>query len=120
MNEKINLLKNNNVDVDADLEIWGDIESFNESLKEFNDSLNSKLTDLEKFKNQNDWENYSILAHSTKSEAKYLGFLKDAEVFLEHELKGKEKDGDYINANFTTLQNTITNINKLLNQYFNE
>ena len=117
---KIDLLKNNNVDVAAALEIWGDMESFNESLKEFKDSLNEKLTDLENYKNNNDWTNYSILAHSTKSEAKYLGFLKDAEIFLNHELKGKENDGDYINANFNVLKDTINNINDLLNNYFNE
>lgn len=116
--DKKEFLKNNNVDVDASLEFWGDMESYNENLLEFRDSLSSKLSNLEYFKNNNDWENYGILAHSMKSEAKYLGFMKDAEVFLEHELKGKESNAEFINANFGTLQNTVNNIISLLDKYF--
>lgn len=116
----IEILKNNNVDVTAALELWGDMDSYNESLHEFKDSLNSKLTTLENYKNSNDWNNYAILAHSMKSEAKYLGFMKDAEVFLDHELKGKENNGEYINNNFSTIANTVRNIVTLLNTYFNE
>ncbi|MCM1053589.1 MAG: response regulator [Ruminococcus sp.] len=118
--EKIDLLKNNNVEVDASLEFWGDLNSYNENLKEFNDSLEQKLNDLEYYKNNADWNNYAIVAHSTKSEAKYLGFMSDSEVFLSHELKGKEQDSDYINNNFDTLKNTILKIQKILNEYFKE
>jgi len=116
--DKKEFLKKNNVDVDASLEFWGDMDSYNENLLEFKDSLNSKLANLEDFKNNSDWENYGILAHSMKSEAKYLGFMKDAEVFLEHELKGKESNAEFINANFGTLQTTVNNIISLLDKYF--
>ncbi len=118
--EKIDFLKNNNVEVDASLEFWGDLESYNENLKEFNDSLSQKLNDLEYYKNNADWNNYAIVAHSTKSEAKYLGFMADSEVFLNHELKGKANDAEYINNNFDTLKNTINKIQKILNEYFKE
>ena len=40
--EKIDLLVNNGVDVKSSLEFWGDLESYNENLKEFKDSLNEK------------------------------------------------------------------------------
>jgi len=116
--DKKEFLKKNNVDVDASLEFWGDMDSYNENLLEFKDSLNSKLANLEDFKNNSDWENYGILAHSMKSEAKYLGFMKDAEVFLEHELKGKESNAEFINANFDTLKSTVKGIINLLNNYF--
>lgn len=116
--KNIELLKSKNVDVDASLEFWGDIDSYNENLLEFKDALDSKLTNLEYYKNNNDWENYAILAHSLKSESRYLGFMKDAEVFLEHELKGKESNAEFINANFNTLKDTISSIKNLLNEYF--
>lgn len=114
------LLKTNNVDVDASLELWGDMDSYNESLKEFKDSLNSKLASLESYKNASDWNNYAILAHSIKSESKYLGFMKDAEIFYEHELQGKQNNKEFIENNFETLRNTIFKIIKLLNEYFGE
>jgi len=117
--KNVELLKNNNVDVDASLEFWGDMESYNENLLEFKDSLSSKLANLEYYKNNSDWENYGILAHSIKSEAKYLGFMKDAEVFLEHELKGKESNAEFINANFDNLKNTVNKIASLIDTYLN-
>ena len=116
----VELLKANNVDVAAALELWGDMDSYNESLHEFKDPLNSKLASLENYKNASDWNNYAILVHSMKSEAKYLGFMKDAEIFLDHELKGKEGNGEYINNNFNTVCATVRKIVTLLNTYFGE
>ena len=116
----IELLKEYNVDVDAALSLWGDITSYNESLKEFKDTLNSKLASLEDYKNQGDLQNYAILAHSIKSEAKYLGFMNEAEVFYAHELKGKEGNLPFINENFNTLKETVRKIVTLLNRYFSE
>lgn len=116
----VEILKSNNVDVNAALELWGDMDSYNESLREFKESLNSKLASLENYKKESDWNNYAILAHSMKSEAKYLGFMTDAKVFLDHELKGKEGNGEYINNNFSTLYTTVRRIVTLLNAYFNE
>lgn len=116
--ENIDLLKNNNVDVDASLEFWGDMDSYNENLMEFKESLNSKLANLEYFKNTGDWENYGILAHSTKSEAKYLGFMRDAEIFLQHEMAGKESNRDFVNTHFQELKSTFSKISSLLEQYF--
>ncbi len=116
----LNLLKQNNVEVESALELWGSVESYNESLKEFYDSFVSKLINLENFKEQEDWENYTILVHSIKSEAKYIGLMKDAEEFYTHELKGKEKDGTFIQENFTHLRQTVMKIMKLLNEYLGE
>lgn len=116
----IDLLKAYNVDVNAALELWGDMEAYNESLSEFKDSLNAKLESLENYKNSNDWQNYAILAHSMKSESKYLGFMNEAEVFLAHELKGKEGNAEFINENFNTLRETIRKMATLLNRYFSD
>ncbi len=116
----IDLLKAYNVDVNAALELWGDMEAYNESLSEFKDSLNAKLDSLENYKNSNDWQNYAILAHSMKSESKYLGFMNEAEVFLAHELKGKEGNAEFINENFNTLRETIRKMATLLNRYFSD
>lgn len=115
---KVDILKSYGVDVDASLEFWGDLESYEENLRELKESLNDKIDNLEYYKNNFDWENYGILAHSTKSEAKYLGFMSDAEVFLQHEMAGKNNDSGFIMNHFDDLKNTINNINKLLEKYF--
>ena len=118
--EKVDLLVNNNVDVKGSLEFWGDMNSYNENLLEFKNSLKEKLNNLEYYKNAKDCTNYAILAHSMKSEAKYLGFIKEAEVFLAHELKGKEQDIDYILNNYSTLVETVNKIENLLDKYFSD
>lgn len=116
----VNVLKENHVDIDASLELWGDMNSYNASLKEFKESLSSKLASLENYKNATDWNNYSILAHSIKSESKYLGFMEEAEIFLQHELNGKQSNKDFIENNFETLKNTIFKMIKIINNYFGE
>ena len=118
--EKIEILKNNNVDIEKALEMWGDMNAYNESLLEFKGSLNSKLASLETYKNNSDWNNYQILSHSIKSELKYLGFMKESEIFLAHELNGKEGNKEFIINNFNNLKNTIINIANILNSYFNK
>ena len=118
--KKVDLLVNNNVDVKGSLEFWGDIDSYNENLLEFKDSLEEKLNNLNYYKETKDWENYAIIAHSMKSEAKYLGFKNEAEVFLAHKLKGKENDSDYIINNYNTLVETVNKITNLLNEYFHD
>lgn len=116
MNKEI--LINNNVDVNEALNLWGDMDSYNESLKDYRDSLNEKLNNLVSFKNNSDFENYGILAHSLKSEAKYLGFMNEAEVFLTHEMAGKNHDMITINAKFDDLKNTINKIIAIIDSYF--
>lgn len=115
---KVELLNNYGVEVENALEFWGDMSSYEESLKEFKDSLSDKLNNLEFCKNTSDWENYGILAHSTKSEAKYLGFMKDAEIFLQHEMAGKEKNSEFILNHFEELKGVFIRIESLLEEYF--
>lgn len=118
--EKVELLVSNSVDVKGILDFWGDFETYNENLLAFRKSLPEKLQNIEYYKNAKDWANYAILAHSMKSEAKYLGFLKEADVFLAHELKGKESDISFIENNYQDLVDTINKIISLLNKYFDE
>lgn len=113
-------LKSKNVEVDNALELWGDEESFKEALKEYQNSLPQKLSDLQLFLKSQDDENYAILVHSIKSESKYLGFMKQAEVFYEHELQAKEGNHEFLETHFTELRKTIHHIITILNEFFHE
>jgi HPt (histidine-containing phosphotransfer) domain-containing protein len=64
-----------------------------------------------------DCENYAILAHAMKSDSKYLGFKKLAELSLNHELKGKENDISYIKDNYEELMNEVDRITNILEKY---
>jgi len=54
----------------------------------------------------------------SKREAKYLGFMNEAEIFLQHEMAGKEKNKEFIDSHFDELKNTINKINSTLEEYF--
>lgn len=111
----INILKENGVDVDSGLELLGDIETYNDILNEFITNNEDRLKKLEKYKNNNDMENYAIEVHALKGDSKYLGFTKLAELSLNHQLKSQDNDIDYVNNNFKELieeANRVLSISK--------
>ena len=115
----INYLKQNGININSSLELLGDIKTYNEILKEYVNGVNEKITNLTNFKNTNDMENYAILVHSLKSESRYLGFDKLADICLQHELKSKENDATYVNNNFNILLTELNNILEIVKQYLN-
>ena len=115
----INYLKDNGINIDSALELLGDCETYNEILKEYVNGINDKITNLTNFKNNNDMENYAILVHSLKSESRYLGFDKLADICLQHELKSKENDATYVNNNFNILLKELNNILGIVKKYLN-
>ena len=115
----VNYLKENGVNIASSLELLGDIKTYNEILKEYMNSIDEKINNLTNFKNNNDMENYAILVHSLKSESRYLGFDKLADICLQHELKSKENDITYVNNNFNLLLDELNNILEIVKQYLN-
>ena len=82
----LNYLISNGVDVEKSLELFGDIKIYNETLVDFFDSANTKLTKLSAYRNNRDMANYAIYVHSLKTDAKYFVLTKLAEIAYEHEL----------------------------------
>ncbi len=119
VNGSIEFLKANGVDIDKSLELLGDINTYNDLLKEFIDTIKNKINNLNNYKNQNDLDNYAILVHSLKSDSRYLGFTKLADIALQHELKSKENDINYINNNFNLLLNEVNAVITIINKYMN-
>ena len=113
----IDFLKERNVDIDAALELLGDEDFYNETLNDFYTSSEERKQQLETFKNNNDTENYGILAHSIKSDCKYLGFMKLADTSYQHELAGKGNDMEFINNNYDSYINEYNSIIDLIKEY---
>ena len=99
----INILKNNGVDLDASLELLGDMEMYDETLAEYLSSIAEKVNNLAKYRNEKDMENYAILVHSLKSDSKYLGFTHLAELALNHEMESKNNNQEYVDNHFEEL-----------------
>ena len=107
----------NGVDMDKALELLGDMDMYNDTIKDFYNELPSKWNRIIEFKNNNDMPNYAIDVHSLKSDCKYLGFMNLADVAYQHELKSKENDSVYVNENFNKLEEEYKNVLRIITNY---
>ena len=113
----VNILKNNGVNVDKSLELFGDMETYDETLETFLTEANEKINNIKKYKEIADMANYAILVHSLKSDAKYFGFDKLAELSYNHELESKANHIYYIYDHFDELMDETDRILNLVRQY---
>lgn len=116
----VNLLVNNGVDVEKSLELFGDMDTYNDTLQEFLNGVNEKLDYLKRYKEASDMTNYAIYAHSLKSDARYLGFTKLAELALNHEMEGKANNPSYIFDHYDELINETNRIIDLASSYLGQ
>lgn len=113
----ITFLTSNGVDVDKSLELFGTIDTYNDTIGELVLSIDEKMNKLEEYKNKKDMHNYAIYVHSLKSDARYFGFSKLGDVAYEHELKSKEGDVFYIYNHFQELHDEASNSKRIINEY---
>ena len=64
------LLENNGINVEASLDILGDMEMYDETLADFLDEVDEKIEKLREYNASHDMANYAIIAHSLKSDAR--------------------------------------------------
>lgn len=113
----VNYLIENGVDVNRTLDLFGDIDTYNNIIGEFLVSAKEKLEKLEKYKEEKDLANYTIYIHSLRSDAKYFGFTKLDEITSEQEEKSKEGDVFYIYEHFQTLQAEVERMLNVVKRY---
>ena len=90
---------------------------YNETLNTFIEENKERIPRIEKNKNEGNMKDYSIDVHALKSDSKYLGFKKLAELSYDHELKSKEDNLEYVNSHYEELMNEYERINKIINNY---
>lgn len=112
-----NILIQNGVDIEKSLELFGNMEMYDESLGDFLKEIDNKLYKIGHFKEMGDMHNYAILTHSLKTDAKYFGFTKLAELSYAHELESKENNIAFVNNHFSALMTEANRIVALVKQY---
>lgn len=101
--EKVEFLKSQGVDAETGISNMMDIETYNDILNDFYDSLKEELEKIKNFKESNDMPNYAILVHALKSNARSFGFNKLGEIAYAHEMASKANDVNYVNEHFNEL-----------------
>ena len=115
----ISFLENKGVDIKQALDIFGDAQTYNETIGEFLVGIHTKINQLIEMMNNADMNNYSITVHSLKSDAKYFGFTKLADLAYEHEMKSKDGDVSYVTSHINDLINETNNAIVLIQEYMN-
>ena len=116
----VSILTNNGVNVEESLELFGDIATYDETVVDFLESVDNKLEDINKYKEASDMTNYSILVHSLKSDAKYLGLTVLAEMALNHEMESKNNNINYVYNNYDALVDEANKMIAVLRNYMGE
>jgi HPt (histidine-containing phosphotransfer) domain-containing protein len=65
-------------------------------------------------------DDYAILAHALKTEARYVGCNELGDMAYEHELAGKEKNQDKVNEKFDELITEANRVYKIIKRYLGE
>ena len=115
----IKFLEENGVDIKKSLELFGDANTYNETIGEFLVGIHKKINELIKFMNNKDMANYAIYVHSLKSDARYFGFTKLGEMAYEHEMKSKAGDLYYVTTHINDLIKETNNAILLIQEYMN-
>ncbi len=113
----VNFLIANGADVQKSLELFGDIDTYNATLPDFLSGLQEKTGELQKYKASADMQNYAIIVHSVKSDARYFGFMTLGELAYQHEMKSKENDSDFVYQNFEFLMAEIARVLKVIGSH---
>ena len=113
----VNLLVSNGVNVTESLKIFGDMETYDDTLEVFLSEIGRKVSSMSEYKETGDMANYAIIVHSLKSDAKYFGFDKLAEMALGHEMESKAGKVQYVNDHYEELITEVNKIITLVKQY---
>lgn len=113
----VNILTNNGVNVQKSLELFGDMATYDDTLKDFLSEIDEKLKKIKMFKEQGDMANYAILVHSLKSDSKYFGFDKLAELAYNHEMESKANNLYYVTDHYDELMAEANRILSVVKQY---
>lgn len=113
-------LKSNGVDVDKALELFGDMDMYNDTLTDFLSEIGNRLERIKKFKETSDMANYAIEVHALKSDSKYFGFTKLAELAYNHEMESKKNNMFYVMDHYDELLSEANRILSVVKSYRGE
>ncbi len=114
---KIAFLEQYGVDARTSIENMMGIETYDEIMNDFYDSLPQELSKIDNFKNIGDMPNYAILVHAMKSNARSFGFTKLGDIAYAHEMASKANDVNYVNEHYNEFLNAVKEVQEIISKY---
>lgn len=117
--KNISFLEKKGVDVKTSINLFGDINTYNELLGEFLVGIHTKIKELITFMQKQDTKNYNSCVRSMKNDAMYYGFNSLGTVAEQHEAHSAAGDMHYINKHINDLINETNNAIIMIQEYMN-
>ena len=117
--KSINFLAQKGVDVKSSLDLFGEVEKYNDKLGEFLVGIHSKIKQLIVFMQNKDLTNYNATVRSMKNDAKYFGFHDLAKEAEEHEINSSVGDLYYVTGHINDLIKVTNDAIVLIQEYMN-
>ncbi len=114
----VEILKNGGIELDKGLELLGDMETYNSILKDFLDGYYERMKKIQSFKESSDMANYAIEVHSLKSDSKYIGAMRLADLAYNHEMSSKANDINSVNSHYNELVIEANRVITIIMEYF--
>ena len=115
----ISFLMKKGIDLKSSLDLFGDIDKYNEKLGEFLVGIHTKIKQLIVFMQKSDMPNYASCVRSMKNDARFFGFNTLADKAEEHEFKSMAGDVFYVNEHNNDLIQETNNSIVLIQEYMN-
>lgn len=113
----VNILTENGIDIKKSLELFGDMNTYDQMLEDFLKEVDGKIANAKRYKDTSDMANYAIVVHSLKSDCRYFGMEDLANMFYEHELAGKRNDSIFVRENYDKLMENAEKMIKVVKRY---
>ena len=113
----VSILTDNGVDLNSALELLGDLSFYDETLEAFLSGNEMRIPNIEKYKKEQNMDDYAILVHALKSDSKYLGFKSLADIAYEHELASKANNVDEVNKKYDELIKEVDRVTEIAKKY---
>jgi len=113
----VSILTDNGVDLNSALELLGDLSFYDETLEAFLSENEVRLPNIEKYRKEQNMEDYAILVHALKSDSKYLGFKSLADIAYAHELASKANNVDEVNKKYDELVKEVEKVTEIAKKY---
>ncbi len=116
----VSILTDNGVDLEYALSLLGDLSFYDETVEAFLEENKTRVPNIEKYRKEQNMEDYAILVHALKSDSKYLGFMDLVDIAYAHELASKANNIDEVNKTYDKLVKQIDRFTKLAEKYLEQ
>ena len=117
--KSITFLEEKGIDVKTSLELFGDVDKYNDKLGEFLVGIHTKIKQLIDFMQKQDMLNYNACVRSMKNDARFYGFNALAEKAGEHENRSSVGDLFFVTEHINDLIKETNNSIVWIQEYMN-